>query len=139
MQPVTPTVDLIEFDGLGLVIRWPSGVLYTNQVAGYGCEHPQLEGVLAPLFDGVGRPALHALRQHFRGDWHPLTDEDADILDGILRRADLGFITCDRAALSESREAWVRITISEDAGRRFGPRVQGFGSCEGVLTWPNSD
>ena len=135
MQPATPTVDLIEFEGLGLVVRWPSGVRYTNQVAGYGCEHPEIEGVFVPLCDGIGRPALYAIRQHFRGGWHALTTQDADILDGILRRAALGFITCDRTNLTDSREAWVCVAVSEDSSAR----LQGFAPCVGILTWPNSD
>ena len=135
MKPATPTVDLIEFEGLGLVVRWPSGVRYTNQVAGYGCEHPEIEGVFVPLCDGIGRPALHAIRQRFRGGWQSLTTQDADILDGILRRADLGFITCDRTKLTDSREAWVCVTVSEDSPAR----LRGFAPCAGILTWPNSD
>src|SRR5262249_69352 len=77
-----PIVDGLVFNGLGLIIRWPSGVRYTSQVAGHACEHPMVEGVFVPLFDDLGRPALHALRQHFRGTWHPLKVEDANIVDG---------------------------------------------------------
>lgn len=135
MPPVIPTVDLSEFEGLGLVVRWPSGVRYTHQVAGYGCAHPEIEGVFVPLFDGVGRPALHAIRQHFRGGWHPLTTQDADILDGILRCADLGFIHCDRTNLNNSREAWVWVAVSDDSAAP----LQGFDTRSAILTWPNSD
>jgi hypothetical protein len=105
-------------------------------VAGHGCEHPEIEGVFVPLSDGIGKPAVHALQQHFRGDWHPLIQRDAEIVDGILRRSDLSFITTDATKLSESREAWVWVTIRENANSPLGP---GFGSCNGVLTWQNSD
>jgi hypothetical protein len=134
-----PIVNLIEFEGFGLIAQWSSGVHYTNQVAGYGCEHPEIEGVFVPLFDGVGHPALYAIGQHFRGDWHPLTKRDADILDGILHRNGLAFLTVERTKLSESREAWVWVAIHDDIDSEFGPRIQGFGSQQGVLTWQNSD
>jgi len=139
MQPASPVIDLFEFEGLGLIVRWPSGVHYTNQVSGYACEHPSVEGVFVPLFDDTGRPALHALHQHFRGGWHALAECDGDVLDGILRRAGLGFITTDRAKLAESFEAWVCVTVHEDSQSRFVPRVRGFQSRAAVLTWQNSD
>lgn len=139
MKITQPSIDLIEFDGLGLIIEWPSGVSYTTQSAGCGCEHPRIEGVMVPVCDGVGRPVLHSLRQHFRGDWHAMDDKDAEILDGLLRRHDLGFIRTDRSRLNDSREAWVFVTVDEDRTPKLLPRIEGFGSRPGVFTWPNSD
>ena len=139
MKTTQPSIDLIGFEGLGLIIEWPSGVNYTTQSAGYGCEHPQIEGVMVPLFDGVGRPVLHSLRQHFRGDWHAIDEKAAAIIDGILKRYDLGFIRADRSRLSDSRESWIFVTVDEDSSPKLLPRIEGFGSRSGVLTWPNSD
>ncbi len=139
MKTTPPSIDLIGFDGLGLIIDWPSGVSYTTQSAGYGCEHAQIEGVMVPLFDGVGRPVLHALRQHFRGDWHAIDDKAAEIIDRILKRHDLAFIRADRERLIDSREAWIFVTVDEDLAPKLSPRIEGFGRRSGVLTWPNSD
>jgi hypothetical protein len=44
-------------------------------------------------------------------------------------------ITVDRLRLNESEEAWVYVTL-EPAEYGF---YQGFGSCNGVLVWGNSD
>lgn len=139
MKTIQPTIDLIEHEGLGLIIEWPSGVSYTTQSAGYGCEHPVIEGVMVPISDGVGRPVLHSLRQHFCGDWHAMDEKDAEILDGVLRRHDLGFIRTDRSRLNDSRESWVFVTVDEDRAPKLLPRIEGFGRCSGVFTWPNSD
>ncbi|WP_338287599.1 DUF6210 family protein [Luteolibacter sp. LG18] len=136
MARPTPLIDLHEFHGLGLIVQWPSGVRYTNQTGGFACDHPEMEGVFAPLFDGIGHPALHAITQHFRGDWHPLEIKDADILDRILARHDLDFIRTHRALLTESREAWIHVTLSGKESQLF----SGFGTASSaILTWPNSD
>lgn len=134
-----PTIDLFESESLNLIVAWPSGVVYTNQTSGLACEHPEVEGVLVPLFDGIGHPAMHSLRQHFRGDWHQLAEDDMDIVDGILRRNYLGFIKCDRKRSADSKEAWVHVLIEEDTAPRIAQRILGFGPKSGVLTWPNSD
>jgi len=139
MNPQSPIVDLGEFEGLGLIIRWPSGVRYTNQTSGFACHHPETEGVFVPLSDGVGKPVLHSISQHFHGGWHPLEDSDAEILNRILAKHGLAFIEVDKTALATSYEAWVTVNISEDTDSRFGPRVTGFGKTTGILTWPNSD
>jgi len=134
-----PKADLYEFDALGLILSRNTGIVYTNQVAGIGCLHPEIEGAFVPLFDGIGRPAIHALTQHFRGNWHPITDSDADSIDGILRRAHLGFIVTDRERLADSYEAWVFVDVHENAQESSIPLLSGFGAQKGVLTWPNSD
>lgn len=64
-----PFVDLLNFDGLGLIIPFPSGVIYTNQVGGLGCLHPEIEGVFAPLSTG-NKKILFALENHFKGNWN---------------------------------------------------------------------
>ena len=32
-----------------MIIAYPTGVLYTNQVGGYACDHPSMEGAFVPL------------------------------------------------------------------------------------------
>ena len=134
-----PKVDLHELDALGLILFWNTGITYTNQVAGLECLHPELEGAYVPLFEGVGRPVRHAFTQHFCGDWHPINDSDADIIDGILRRSQLGFIVTDRHRLADSYEAWVFVEVREHIQDSRIPLLTGFGVQRGVLTWPNSD
>lgn len=139
MDPLKPIVTLDEFDGLGLILLHPSGVLYTNQVAGYGCLHPEVEGIFVPLPVQVGRREIHALQQHFRGSWHPLTDADAQVVDGVFQANNLGYLRVDRARLADSYEAWVYVTVDHPQQDREAALFHGFTTRAGVVTWMNSD
>ncbi len=131
-----PFVELFDFDGIGLIISFPSGVIYTNQVGGLGCFHPELEGVFAPLSLG-NKKILFALRQHFRGNWQHIEDSDAELIDKLLRSDGFEFIKVDRMKLNESFEAWVYVDI-EQLSRDL-QLLNGFGNTKGILTWMNSD
>lgn len=129
-------IHLHEFDGVALIVKTPSGVRYTNQAGGYACSHPELEGVLVPVPLKVGRPEVDALQQHFHGSWHALQPNDADVIDGVLWRYDLGFLSVDRDLLDQSYEAWVHVRI-DPAGARELFDAPDWRSA--VLTWQNSD
>ena len=58
MEDLRPIVNLYEFDGLELILEFPSGVLYSNQVAGYGCYQPEIEGIMVPLPVKPGRTGM---------------------------------------------------------------------------------
>ncbi len=134
-----PKIDLSFFQELGVVICYPSGVFYSNQAAGFGCLHPEQEGVFCPLPVEPGRAELHALSHHFKGPWSSITQEDADVVDGILRRNGHQYMKVDRSRLSDSYEAWVDVLMADNAGSKLVEPFTGFGECKGVLTWPNSD
>lgn len=133
---IKPIIDLINFDGLGLIISFPSGVIYTNQVGGYACLHPEIEGVFFPLAV-KHKKILFALESHFRGDWNHLQAKDADVVDKLLRSEDFGHLKVDRSKLKESFEAWIYVEVG-DLTRTF-PLISGFGKTKGILTWANSD
>ncbi len=139
MDTLKPMVNLDEFAGLGLILLHPSGVLFTNQVAGFVCMHPEVEGVFVPLPERVGRPEVHALRAHFRGNWHTLTEEDAKVVDGIFRSSQLGFLRVDRARLADSYEAWVYVVVDHPQQDRAMDLFHGFTTRAGIVTWMNSD
>jgi len=44
-----PVVELWEAVGLGVIIDYPSGVLYSNQTGGFSCLHPVTEGIYVPV------------------------------------------------------------------------------------------
>lgn len=131
-----PLVDLLDFDGLGLIISFPSGVIYTNQVGGYACLHPEVEGVFVPLPVGH-KKILFALQTHFSGNWHHLEEKDADVIDKLLRSDDFGYIKVDRNRLSDSFESWIYVEIDEI--KETFPLIGGFEKPSGILTWANSD
>ena len=152
-----PKIQLLEGVGLGLIIAYPSGVIYSNQTGGTACLHPELEGVFIPLGNDLEVPSnkllgpQEALADYFEGPKHQgtgattgLDAEDAEFIDGVLRRWGLiRFIELDRGKLKESHEAWVyvRITADENSEDGFLSLVHGFGPYprSGVLTWQNSD
>ena len=137
-----PIVDLRERGVPGVIVSHPSGVVFTNQVGGYACQHPVIEGVFIPL----NRPGLQtALDQYFfygpKWEGHcyrGIDEETATVLDHLLAGHPMTRgIAVDRARLADSVEAWIHVIITphrdgEDA-------LTGFDGRTAVLTWENSD
>jgi hypothetical protein len=135
-----PMIDLSYYHGLGLIIPFPSGVIYQNQADGLLCTHPQVEGVFVPLSVKSGVVELWALQQHFRGAT-VINQDSAEVVDSILRRYGHVYLKVNSTRLAESFEAWFHVVVDE-AQRPELPLalpISGFGKCEGILTWPNSD
>jgi hypothetical protein len=133
-------IELDSFIGLGLIILHPSGAIYTNQVAGNGCFHPEVEGVFVPLETDVNRYELNTLQQYFTGSWHSLNEPEANLVDTVLQRSRLGldWISVDRSRLKDSFEAWVYVKLNPKKGRML-EVLTGFDDSLGILVWPNSD
>lgn len=137
-----PLVRLWEFKGVGLILFWPSGVFYSNQTSGYSCDHPEIEGVFAPLLDEAS-PAVAALDEHFyngpkwRGYCNAGIDgETADFLDTLLAQfEETRFLKTDRSKFKLCREAWIWVEC--DGVDSWS--VLGIPAGGGVLTWENSD
>ena len=136
MSEKKPIVELFDYDGLGLIVLFPSGVIFTNQVGGHACLHPEAEGVFVPLSVGH-KKILFALQQHFNSNWHHIEEIDAQVIDKLLRSDEFEFITVDKTKLEESFEAWIYVDI-EEVSETF-PLLNGFGKTKGVLIWQNSD
>ena len=131
------TIDLLDSDTAGLIIACKSGVTYTNQVGGYACRHPEIEGVFVPLPTNISEQ----LEAFFTGPkWNgrcydEIDEETASFVDSLLQTPDLGGTLCvDRARFKESCEAWIRVKVSMNS--LLWP---GLNDGEGVLTWQNSD
>lgn len=135
-----PVLNLIHFHGVGLIFLTASGVLYQTQAEGLACSHPRVEGVFMPLPVQPGAAELHALTHQFKGAWGHINEESARVVDGILRCNGHGYLTVNRARLHESYEAWIHVLVGEpEKGSIASLAISGFGSCEAILTWPNSD
>ena len=128
------TIDLTWYDNIGLVLKAQSGVFYTSQVAGYVCQHPEMEGVFFPLRVKPGKAEIFSLAQRFKGRWNHIDESDADFIDKVLRSNGHATVLVNRARLEESYEAWVHVIAK---GGLDG--VSGFDNCEAILVWPNSD
>jgi len=127
-------INLIEFSAVGLILKVPSGVFYTNQSGGYACEHPEIEGVFYPLPVKPGNAELSALTQHFNGTWGHINETDVEFIDRMLRSNGHSALSVDQTKVDQSYDAWVHIKVKAGC-----EDLCGFGNCEGVLIWPNSD
>lgn len=136
--------------GLGLIVEWPSGVIFSNQTGGTFCLQPELEGIYVPLANDVELPGGRLLSpetelaayfegpKHRRtGAVHGLDAEDAETIERILAAWRLdGTIEIDRDRLAESHEAWVRVIVN--GGKALSADLAPYPRL-GVLTWNNSD
>jgi uncharacterized protein DUF6210 len=129
------TINLACGDYFGLILPRSTGVIFTNQVGGHACNHPQQEGIFIPLDDGIGRPTRHVFAQHFTGSWATLMEKDAIVIDRAMRKGHLEFIQVDRSKLNDSLEAWVYVTLDLAAT----DYLIDIGTNRGILTWQNSD
>ena len=133
-------VTLHAFPDIGLIVKAPTNVIYSNQTGGFSCRHPEVEGFFVPLRTPFGLRELYALQRMKFSDFDEGIDaETADSLEQMLRHQGLRCIQVDRSKLAESWEAWVHVTVSGELGYKvplLGPRPD---KLEAVLTWLNSD
>ncbi|UKS27507.1 DUF6210 family protein [Paenibacillus sp. HWE-109] len=129
-------VCLYGLEQLALIIKSKSGVFYYNQVGGYSCLQPSVEGILAILDDDT-KLLLKNLSDYCFNKTK-LTIEDANFLDDLLRTNRAGeFMSIDRERLDDSMEAWLNVIIdNETMDKAF---LNGFDEDKGILTWSNSD
>jgi hypothetical protein len=150
-------ISLWDGIGFGLIVEWPSGVIYSNQTGGTSCLHPEFEGVFVPLRndyqppDGPMLSPENELLAYFEGPKHEgtgatggLDEEDVEFITGVLTKWRLdSVIELDRSRLRESHEAWVYVTVLRGEGDRDLADLALFAlppyPRRGVLTWSNSD
>jgi hypothetical protein len=139
---------------LGLIISWPSGIVFSNQTGGTSCLAPEYEGVFVSIRNDCTEKERvlispeNELFTYFTGPkWRGtgatrgIKEDDADFVDNVLQRATLfPTVQVDRERLAQSHEAWVHVIV---AGNEPGdpPLFVGFDPYPrlGVLTWQNSD
>ncbi len=151
-----PVVQLWESVGLGVIIDYPSGLVYSNQTGGTSCLHPEAEGVFVPLRNDTGYrdPKLispeNDLFDYFEGPKHRgtgatsgLDSADADFIDSVLANCSLaGVLSVDRERLGESHEAWVHVVVHREEQNEDELKIfRGLGPYPrcGLLTWSNTD
>ncbi|OED48096.1 hypothetical protein AB832_00370, partial [Flavobacteriaceae bacterium (ex Bugula neritina AB1)] len=123
-----PLLQIWDTVGLGIIIEYPTGVLISNQTGGTACLHPKIEGIYLPLANDYNEQTKEflspeiALSNHFKrskyngnGATKGIDLEDVHMIKTILNRSGLDeFIEIDVNRLTESHEAWIRITINRD-------------------------
>lgn len=148
----TPTIQLWDTVGLGIIITFPTGVMVSNQTGGTACLHPKIEGIYIPLANDyvVATKAFTSPEQELSayfsgikyagfGATDGIDTEDVHKINAILKAYKLdAFIEIDLNKLAESHEAWILIKIHKDENNSL---IQGFEKypLTGILTWSNSD
>ncbi len=123
--PVLSLYDVYgERELLGLVVCCPSGISWSNQAGGTGCQHPRAEGVFVALDPPISPEA----------PWpHLCTSWDDDLLPSEVQAA----IDASRLPLrvdperwAESMEAWWPVVVD---ARRSGllPQYHALGQLDG--------
>jgi len=152
-----PLVMLLGSEGLGIIVLWPSGVVYANQAGGDANRPCSDEGIYVPLERDVPlEPAKHGyvslserLTTYFyRSDamgYGGINNADADAIDAILANSyTTRILSVDRNLLSESLESWVYVNVGNHPARHPQPGLAdeqwnywlyGLGAVRGVLTW----
>ena len=144
MSDLRSRIDLWQLHPIvGIVVAYPSGVVYANQTGGYSTCHPSMEGVFVPLPRAGELQA--ALDEHFFDGpkwegycFNGIDAETADFIDQLLATLPpTRSITVNRDRLRESMEAWIHLTIGRqvDDDAAF----SGLDGHAAVLTWENSD
>ena len=144
-------VRLWDLVGTGLMIRWPTGIVYEQQIGGRSCSVGEAEGIFVPIandlsLDGRLLSASVRLEQHFagpphhkQGAVHGLGEHDANVIESALHDAKdhllLRNVWVERTKLNISCEGWVEVRI--DKPETPFPAFEGLGPfpLSGVLTW----
>ena len=139
-----PVVHL-SLNAVGIIIMFPSGVIYHNQTCNAACYQRCQEGILvmptAPVLI-TREPAELYQCEVERGlramEWGPVRGIDevrAANIDALLLNSHVRGISVDRSMLSESEEAWIYVDVQDGEYYTF----KDFGPRKGVLVWENSD
>jgi hypothetical protein len=141
-----PRILLYHLNQASLLILGKSGVIYQNQTCGVACAQRCEEGYLVPLadcflvenapIDTYQCPIEEGLRRMFWGPVQGIDEETASDIDHLLQSS--GWtrgLTVDRERMHESEEAWVYVKVAPSELAEY----LGFGVCNGVLVWHNSD
>jgi hypothetical protein len=128
-----------------LLVRCSSGVSYQNQIGGASCSLGEIEGILAPI--GLEPESIKKIARFDYATVNGVLPADvADAIDDVLLKSLVSsHIRVDRNRLDDSMEAWIHVVVSSpvsndpERSRDYYGAVFGFGTVDGVLTWPNSD
>jgi hypothetical protein len=150
VQPIR--VRLWDHVGTGIIIRWPSGIVFEQQIGGKSCGLAELQGVFVPVandlsLDGKLLSAEARLRKYFEGPPHlaqgavdGLNENDAIYIESALHEnLLLRNVVVDRTRLRDTHESWVWVCIHTPDVRAL-PLFEGMSPfpLTGILTWTNN-
>ncbi|MFN0257548.1 DUF6210 family protein [Pedobacter ureilyticus] len=149
-RPIRPKIELWDSVGLGLIIEYPSGILFSNQTGGFSCLHPSVEGIYVPLNNDYSEPEKRFLSpeidlaKYFEGQKYGgsgatkgIDAEDILVITEILKKYSLNeviIVDTNKSKMQQSHEAWIYVKILNLY------LLDGFSKeLNGIMTWSNSD
>jgi len=143
-----PNLKLYDAIGLGLIINYPTGIIFTNQTGGTACHQSSCEGIYLPICNDITidenkllSPSIE-LEKYFAKSKHlghgatsGLDMDDYDRINEILNQYHLSeFISIEKDSLVKSHEAWIYVKVKNHN------LIDNFpANLRGILTWNNSD
>lgn len=123
-----------------LIVEWPSGVVFSNQVGGVGCIHPSLEGILVPLpgaYDLDNDP-LCEYREFEPGPDNRAEERDQRVKEWLVwAELDVPFVPRTDEPLYE---AWIPVRVREEGlGYPYEELIGAFRGARAIITYLNSD
>ncbi len=161
-EPRAVSAQLLDYRGLGLIVRCPSGIQYVNLCGGPIAFWLRTEGTFVPLAEGGEGSPAHKLLAHFllcrdKEMMRGIRKEDADFIDAVLAENAMGFIRVIRSRIGEEWdvsswgtwykrsldsapwEAWVPVEVNSVPYSRIQGVLSGCSNSEAVLVWENSN
>ena len=152
-------INLYPLGQPAIIVKYPTGLIYSNQTNGVACNHPEQEGFLVPLFPLLGKES-HLFDP---GWWYEeMPALDASLYNQLEKVLNSRFewhvrnLRVDRKA--KNQEAWIHITFRGDFNpgmfssglfrRKDGSvpnwtdkiiNYKDYPKYEGILTWENCD
>lgn len=135
-------IALLSITQTVLVIPRNTGIIYTNQIGGTQCNHPELEGFIVPIeYDTPIKEPQESLTNklcEMFPDGNPGVVEykEAERIQELLNNSPFTKdVTIDWDKLFMSKEAWVHVIVTGT----LDDTIEMAAVKEAVLTWPNSD
>lgn len=135
-------IELYDLIQTILIVQEKTGIVYTNQVGGTRCFHPEIEGYIVPVeydipIDEPKNSLTYKLCQMFpEGNPGSIGEAEAlKIQEHLSASPFTSDIEVDWSKLNESLESWVYVNVSGELAAKINRSTNN----KVILTWPNSD
>lgn len=135
-------IELLGLTQTVLLVPENTGIIYTNQVGGTECDHPEMEGFLIPIeydiqLDNPISSLTFKLCALFPEGNPGIVDRDIAIkIQELLDSSPFTTgVIVDLDKIEESKEAWLYVQVHGT----LDDTIEEHSVSGAVLTWPNSD
>lgn len=136
-------VEIFMCTTVGIIVPCKSGVVWSNQVGGTACFHPEVEGIFIPLpdnrcfVDGYDKDGFGVIRERCEVK-HP---ESSELILKFLKATGLNKLFEMRLNMKGvvMHEAWVPLKIKKKLAHPPHELLNDFRGRDVILTYENSD